>query len=206
MINVTCWFGLASLYSGISFFVQNFVWKNYRLLLVESTSNFAWSLFWRTFTSRVIYFCQIFSGSKIFVKLLFIWAGLDVFPFKMMKKEACHRVQHVKISRNWSSSFVGRSCACLKNQTFEGNEKCAQPALMLVTWDTGVSVHESAIVVMANMANTGKNCTIHGDRVERGESCKPRLNPRPEKWFFPDTHFPQKSPKMGDGQLFPPLQ
>ena len=27
---------------------------------------------------------------------------------------------------------------------------------MLVTWDTGVSVHESAIVVMANMANTGK--------------------------------------------------
>ena len=42
------------------FFVQNFVWKNYRLLLVESTSNFAWSLFWRKFTSRVIYFCQFF--------------------------------------------------------------------------------------------------------------------------------------------------
>ena len=54
------------------FFVQNFVWKNYRLLLVESTSNFAWSLFWRNFTSRVIYFCQFFSASKIFVKLLFI--------------------------------------------------------------------------------------------------------------------------------------
>ena len=38
------------------------------------------------FSSLVIYFCQIFSASKIFVKLLFIWAGLDAFPFKMMKK------------------------------------------------------------------------------------------------------------------------
>ena len=111
------------------FFVQNFVWKNYRLLVVESTSNFAWSLFWRKFTSRVIYFCQIFSASKIFVKLLFIWAGLDVFPFKMMKREACHRVQRVKISRNWSSSFVGRLCACLKNQTFERQWKMCSTGL-----------------------------------------------------------------------------
>ena len=55
------------------------------------------------------------------------------------------------------------------------------PALMLVTWDTGVSVHESAIVVMANMANTGKLHKWYGDRVERGESGKPRLNRRPEK-------------------------
>ena len=96
------------LYSGISFFCSKLCLKNYRLLLVESTSNFAWSLFWRKFTSRVIYFCQILSASKIFVNLLFIWAGLDVFPFKMMRKKACHRVQRVKISRNWSSSFVGR--------------------------------------------------------------------------------------------------
>ena len=75
--------------SGISFFffVQNFVWKNYPLFLVKSTSNFAWSLFWRKFSSRVIYFCQFFSASKIFVKLLFVWVGLDVFPFKMMKKK-----------------------------------------------------------------------------------------------------------------------
>ena len=77
----------------------------------------------------MIYFCQFFSASKIFVKLLFIWAGSDVFPFKMMKKEACHRVQHVKISRNWSSSFVGRLCACLKIKRSKGNENCAQPAL-----------------------------------------------------------------------------
>ena len=46
--------------------------------------------------------------------------------------------------------------------------------------------YESAIVVMANMANTGKTVQVvyllvYGDRVERGESCKPRLNPRPEK-------------------------
>ena len=132
-------------YSGISFFVQNFVWKNYPLLLVESTSNFVWSLFWRNFTSRVIYFCQIFSASKIFMKLLLIWPGLDVFPFKMMKKEACHRVQDVKISRNWSSRFVGRLCACLKNQTFERqlDEKCAQPALInACNLGYGVSAHE----------------------------------------------------------------
>ena len=143
------------------FFVQNFVWKNYPLLLVESTSNFTWTFFLRNFSSRVIYFCQFFFASKIFVKLLFIWVGLDVFPFKLMKKEACHRVQHVKISRNWSLGL----CACRKNQTIGRQRKCAQPALMLVTWDTGVSVTEWAIVVMANMANTGKNCT-RGTEIE----------------------------------------
>ena len=187
------------------FFVQNFVWKNYRLLLVESTSNFAWSLFWRKFTSRVIYFCQIFSASKIFVKLLFIWAGLDVFPFKMMKKEACHRVQHVKISRNWSSSFVGRLCACLKNQTFEGNEKCAQPALMLVTWDSGVSVHESAIVVMANMANTGKTVQVVRWSSRKRRVVQAPAEPATGEMIFPGPRFPQKSPQMGEGQFFPPL-
>ena len=96
-------------------------------------------------------------------------------------------------------------CLSKKIKCSKGNEKCAPPALMLVTWDTGVGVHESAIVVMANMANTGKLYKWYGDRVERGESCKPRLNPRPEKWFFPDPRFPPKSPKMGEGQFFPPL-
>ena len=171
--------------------------------MVESTSNFAWSLFWRNFTSRVIYFCQIFSASKIFVKLLFIWAGLGVFPFKMMKKEACHRVQRVKISRNRSSSFVGRLCACLKNQTFERQWKmCStglnacnlgyggqrtytnQPSLSWQTWRTPEKLYK-----------------WYGDRVERGESCKPRLNPRPEKWFFPDPVSP-KSPPNGGRAIF----
>ena len=72
---------------------------------------------------------------------------------------------------------------------------------MLVTWDTGVSVHESAIVVMANMVNTGKLYKWYGDRVERGESCKPRLNPQPEKWFFPDPRFP-KVPQNGGRAIF----
>ena len=128
------------------FFVQNFVWKNYPLLLVESTSNFTWTFFLRNFSSRVIYFCQFFFASKIFVKLLFIWAGLDVFPFKLMKKEACHRLQHVKISRNWSLGFVG------------------------YTW--------------------------HGDRVERGESCKPTEHASGEM-IFPRPPFPPKVPQMG---------
>ena len=174
----------------------------YPLLLVESTSNFAWSLFWHKFSSQVICFCQIFSASKIFEKLLFIWAGLDVFPFKMMKKEACHRVQHVKVSMNWSSNFVGPLRACLKNQTFAMQRKCAQPALMLVTWDTGVSIHESAIVVMVNMANTEKTCTSCTVIVQKKVSRASLLNPRPEKWFFPDPRFPQKSPKIGEGKFF----
>ena len=185
------------------FFVQKFVWKNYWLLLIESTSNFAWSLFWGKFTSRVIYFCQFFSASKIFVKLLFIWAGLDVFPFKMMKKEACRHVQHVKISRNWSSSFVWRLCACLKNQTFGRQWKCAQPTLMRVTWDTGVSVHESAIVVMANMANTAEKLyKWYGDRVERGESCKPRLNCDRRNDSSRTPVSPKSPPKWGKGNFF----
>ena len=50
---------------------------------------------------------------------------------------------------------------CLsKKSNVRRHEKCAQPALMLVTWDTGVSVHESAVVVMANMANTGKTVQV----------------------------------------------
>ena len=150
----------------------------------------------------MIYFCQFFSSSKIFVKLLFIWAGLDVFPFKMMKKEACHRVQHVKISRNWLSSFVWRLCACLKNQTFGRQWKCAQPALMLVTWDTGVSVHETAIVVMANMANTGKTVQVVRWSSRKRRVVQAPAEPRPDKWFFPDPSFPQKSPKWGKGNFF----
>ena len=49
-----------------------------------------------------------------------------------------------------------------------------------------------------------KNCTsgTYGDRVERGESCKPRLNPRPEKWFFPDPVSPKSAPKWGKGNFF----
>ena len=40
--------------SGISFFCSKLCLKKYRLLLVELTSNFAWSLFRRKFTSLVI--------------------------------------------------------------------------------------------------------------------------------------------------------
>ena len=47
-----------------------------------------------------------------------------------------------------------------KIKRLKGDEKCDQPTLMLATWDTGVSVHESAIVVMANMANTGKTVQV----------------------------------------------
>ena len=51
-------------------------------------------------------------------------------------------------------------CLSKKSNVRKAMKKCAQPALMLVTWDTGVSVHESAIVVMANMANTGKTVQV----------------------------------------------
>ena len=79
---------------------------------------------------------------------------------------------------------------------------------MLVTWDTGVSVHESAIVVMANMANTGK--TVQVVRWYDRSSWKRRVmqapaEPATGEMIFPDPRFPQKSPKMGEGQFFPPL-
>ena len=193
--------GLKRLQWNQFFFVQNFVWKNYPLLLVESTSNFAWLLFWRKFSSRVLYFCQILSASKIFVKLLFIWAGLDVFPFKMMKKEACHRVQHDKISSSWSSSFVGRLCACLKNQTFERQWKMCSTGLNACNLGYGVSVHESAIVVMANMANTGKTV-----QIVRWSSRKRRVVQaywtRDRRNDFPGPPFSTKVPPNGVRAIF----
>ena len=78
---------------------------------------------------------------------------------------------------------------------------------MLVTWDTGVSVHTwiGQRCHGKHGEHRKKLYQWYGDRVERRESCKPRLNPRPEKWFFPDPRFTQKSPKMGEGQFFPPL-
>ena len=76
---------------------------------------------------------------------------------------------------------------------------------MLVTWDTGVSVHESAIVVMANMANIGKTV-----QVVRWSSRKRRVVQAPAEsatgeMIFPGPRFPQKSPQMGERQFFPTL-
>ena len=76
---------------------------------------------------------------------------------------------------------------------------------MLVTWDTGVSAHESALVVMANMANTGKTV-----QVVRWSSRKRRVVQAPAEsatgeMIFPGPRFPQKSPQMGEGQFFPTL-
>ena len=119
-----------------------------------------------------------------------------------MKKEACHRVQHVKISRNWSSRFVGRSCACLKNQTFEGQWKMCSTGRNAYNLGYGVSVHESAIVVMANMANTRKTVQVVRWSSRKRASCASLLNPRPEKWFFPDPVSPKSPPKWGKGNFF----
>ena len=184
------------------FFVQNFVWKNYLLLLVELTSNFSRSLFWRKFTSRVIYFCQIFSASKIFVKLLFIWAGLDVFPFKMMKKEACHRVEHVKISRNWSSSFVGRLCACLKNQMFERQWKMCSTGLNACNLGYGGQRTWIRHRCHGKHGEHRKNCTS-GTVIESKEAS--RASPgwtRDWKNDFSRTPVSPKSPpKWGKGNF-----
>ena len=48
----------------------------------------------------------------------------------------------------------------------------------------GISVHESAIVVMASMANTRKLYARYGDRVERGESRKPTVDSISYVLFF----------------------
>ena len=59
---------------------------------------------------------------------------------------------------------------------------------------------------MANMANTGKTTV----QVVRWSSRKTRVvqapaEPATGEMIFPDPRFPQKSPKMGEGQFFPPL-
>ena len=186
-------------YSGISFFfVQNFVWKNYPLLLVESTSNFTWTFFWHNFSSRVIYFCHFFFASKIFVKLLFIWTGLDVFPFKLMKKEACHRVQHVKISRNWSLGFVGCLCACLKNQTIGRQWKMSSTALNACNRGyRGQRQRMSHRCHGKHGEHRKKLYKWYGDRVEKGESCKP-TEPATGEMIFP-------GPPNGVRAIFAPL-
>ena len=80
---------------------------------------------------------------------------------------------------------------------------------MLVTWDTGVSVHayESAIVVMANMANTGKTST---SEVVRWSSRKKWVvqapaEPATGEMIFPGPPFPPKVPQNGGRAIFPPL-
>ena len=183
-------------------FVQNFVWKNYPLLLVESTSNFAWSLFWLFFPTDL--FLPIFSASKIFLKLLLIWPGLDVFPFKRMKKEDCHRVQHVKICRNWSSRFVGRLCVCLKNQTFERQWKMCWTGLNACNLGYGAAYTNRPSLSWQTWRTPEKLYKWYGDRVERGESRKRTEPERLEKWFFLDPRFP-KSPPNGGMAIFPPL-
>ena len=64
-----------------------------------------------------------------------------------------------------------------------------------------VSVHKSAIVVMANMASTRKIV-----QVVRWSSRKRRVVQaywsRPEKWFFPDPVSPKSPPKWGKGNFF----
>ena len=68
--------------------------------------------------------------------------------------------------------------------------------------DTGASVHESAIVVMTNMANTRKTVqVIRWSSEERRvvQACWTRAT---GEMIFPDPVSP-KSPPNGEGQFFP---
>ena len=75
---------------------------------------------------------------------------------------------------------------------------------MLVTWNTGVSVRtrESANVVMANMANTGKTV-----QVVRWSSRKTRVvqapaEPATGELIFPGPPFPPKVAQNGERAFF----
>ena len=187
------------------FYVQNFVWKNYPLLLVESTSNFTWTFFWRNFSSQVIYFCQFFFASMIFVKLLFISAGLDVFPSNLMKKEACDRVRHVKISRNWSLGFVWCLCACLKNRTIGRQWKMCSTGLNACNLGYRGQHHRMSHRCHGKHGEHRKKLyTWHEHQVERGESCKP-TEPASGEMIFPGPPFPPKIPPNGLRAIFSPL-
>ena len=66
-----------------SFFekIIHFCWSNRLQTLHDHSSGV-------NFLPESFIFAKFFSASNIFVKLLFIWAGLVVFPFNMMKKRS----------------------------------------------------------------------------------------------------------------------
>ena len=66
-------------------------------------------------------------------------------------------------------------------------QRTNQPSLSWQTWRTPEKLYK-----------------WYGDRVERGESCKP-TEPATGEMIFSGPRFPQKSPQMGEGQFFPPL-
>ena len=179
--------------------IIHFCWSNRLQTLHDHSSGVASLPEW--------FFLPNFSAWKIYLKLLLIWPGLEVFPFKMMKKEACRRFQHVNISRNRPSRFVGRLWACLKNQTFERQWKMCSTGLNACNLGYGgsVHVHESAIVVMANMANTRKTVQVVRWSSRKRRVAQAYWTRATGEMIFPGPRFPQKSPQMGEGQFFPPL-
>ena len=112
-------------YSGISFFCSKLRLKK----LSTSAGRIDFKLCMVTLQAYIFFpsdlFLPIFFRFIDFRKTAVHLCGFRRLSFQDDEKEACHRVQHAKISRNWSSSSVGRVCACLKNQTFERQWKCA---------------------------------------------------------------------------------
>ena len=145
-------------YSGISFFLFK--------TLFEKIIEFCWSNRLQTLhdhSSRVNLLPEWFIFANFFPLQRFHKTAVHLgefrrLSFQMMKKEACYRVQHVKISRNWSSSFVGRFCAGLKNQTFERQWKM---------WSTGLNA--------CNLGYGGQRTRVshrcHGKHGEHRKNC-----------------------------------
>ena len=75
---------------------------------------------------------------------------------------------------------------------------------MLVTWDTGSAYTNQPSLSWQTWRTPEKLYKWYGDRVEKGESCKP-TEPATGEMIFPGPPFPQKSPQMGEGRFFPPL-
>ena len=111
-----------------------------------------------------------------------------------MKKEACHRVQHVKIFRNWSLRFVGWVRASLKNQTIGRQWKMCSTGLNARNLGYRGQRHRMSHRCHGKHGEHRKKLyTWHGDRVERGESCKP-TEPVSGEMIFPGPPFPPKVP------------
>ena len=75
----------------------------------------------------------------------------------------------------------------------KGDEKCAQPALMLVTWGPGSACTNRPSLSWQTWRTPEKLYKWCGDRVERDESRKP-TEPATGEMIFPGPPFPPKSP------------
>ena len=101
---------------------------------------------------------------------------------------------------NWSSTFVGRLYACLKNQTFERQWKMCSTGLNACNLGYGGKRTRISHPCHGKHGEHRKNCTViewkEASHVQAGRTRDGRND-------FSGPRFPRKSPQMGKGYFSP---